>query len=370
MYQASQIALITPLRDGMNLIAKEFVASKMKSQKGVLILSEMAGAASELTEALQINPNDTQSMVNALVRAMEMPNKEQANRLMEMNKKLQRYDVKHWANNFINQQMEVKKMQADRQTKLLNEQSIEQLRQIYLKAKSRLLLLDYDGTLVGFKNDPNKAHPDDELLLLLERLRSQNGTLPVVISGRDKHTLGEWLGKSGIEMVSEHGVWIWKNNAWELNVGVVATWKPTVRPILENLVERTPGSFIEEKDYTLAWHYRKVDTELGANRVREIRDELIYLTANHNLQVLEGNKVVEIRNAGVDKGKAASLWVNRQEWEFILAIGDDHTDEDTFAALPESAFTIKVGLNRTTARYKVRSVEEARDLLSYLAADL
>ena len=152
-----------------------------------------------------------------------------------------------------------------------------------------------------------------------------------------------------------------------LNENVIATWKPDVMPLLENLVQRTPGSFIEEKDFTLAWHYRRIDNELGANRVREIRDELIYLTANHDLQVLEGNKVVEIRNAGVNKGKAASMWLNRKKWDFILAIGDDHTDEDTFGAVPESAYTVKVGLSRTLAKYKVRSVEEARELLEGLA---
>jgi len=167
--------------------------------------------------------------------------------------------------------------------------------------------------------------------------------------------------------VSEHGVWLWNGQEWNLNENVLDAWKPMVMPILEKLVERTPGSFIEEKDYTLAWHYRQIDNELGANRVREIRDELIYITANHNLQVLEGNKVVEIRNAGVDKGKAATRWLKKTDWQFSLAIGDDHTDEDTFRAMPETAYTIKVGLNRTDARYKVRSVEEARAVLEALS---
>ena len=370
LYQVADIALITPLRDGMNLVAKEYVASKDSSQKGVLILSEMAGAATEMLEALIVNPNDISSIEKALVQAMEMPEHEQAYLLSEMQKRLQRYDVKHWANNFIQQQMDTKRMQEDRQTKLLNQSSKAALLGAYRQAKNRLLLLDYDGTLVGFKNDPNDAFPDPELLETLEKIREQKGTCAVIISGRDKHTLGEWFKDAGIEMVSEHGVWLWKNKNWSLNTGVVASWKPTVRPILENLVERTPGSFIEEKDFTLAWHYRRIDNELGANRVREIRDELIYLTANHNLQVLEGNKVVEIRNAGVNKGKAASLWLNRKKWDFIMAIGDDHTDEDTFAAVPYSAYTIKVGLERTVANYKVRSVEEARELLDMLAREV
>ncbi|MEM6801808.1 MAG: bifunctional alpha,alpha-trehalose-phosphate synthase (UDP-forming)/trehalose-phosphatase [Bacteroidota bacterium] len=367
MYKASHIALITPLRDGMNLVAKEFIASKEDSKRGVLILSEMAGASEELQEAILVNPNDTKDVEKALVQAMEMPEQEQQSRLEEMQKKLKRYEVRHWANSFIQQQMESKKFQEERKTKLLSEEDLQKILADYKKAKKRLLLLDYDGTLVGFKNDPNAASPDDELYAIVKRLVSQEGTKSVIISGRDRHTLGEWFGNQNIEMVSEHGVWLWNKDKWELNAAVVDNWKSEVRPVLDNLVERTPGSFIEEKDFTLAWHYRKVDNELGVNRVREIRDELIYFTANHNLQVLEGNKVVEIRNAGVDKGKAASLWLNKEGWDFILAIGDDHTDEDTFAALPEKAYSIKVGLNKTEAKYKVGSVEDARKFLDSLS---
>lgn len=367
MYKASHIALITPLRDGMNLVAKEFIASKEDSKRGVLILSEMAGASEELQEAILVNPNDTKDVEKALVQAMEMPEQEQQNRLEEMQKKLKRYEVRHWANSFIQQQMESKKFQEERKTKLLSEEDLQKIRADYKSAAKRLLLLDYDGTLVGFKNDPNAASPDEELYAIVKRLVSQEDTKSVIISGRDRHTLGEWFGSHNIEMVSEHGVWLWNKDKWELNAAVVDNWKSEVRPVLDNLVERTPGSFIEEKDFTLAWHYRKVDNELGVNRVREIRDELIYFTANHNLQVLEGNKVVEIRNAGVDKGKAASLWLNKEKWDFILAIGDDHTDEDTFAALPEQAYTIKVGLNKTEARFKVGSVEDARKFLDSLS---
>ena len=367
MYKASHIALITPLRDGMNLVAKEFIASKEETKEGVLILSEMAGASEELQEAILVNPNDTKDVEKALVQAMEMSLEEQKSRLEEMQKKLKRYEVRHWANSFIQQQMEIKKFQEERKTKLLSAEDREKIFDSYKQAKNRLLLLDYDGTLVGFKNDPNAASPDEELYGIVARLVGREGTKSVIISGRDRHTLGEWFGDQNIEMVSEHGVWLWTNGDWQLNAAVVDNWKSDVRPVLDNLVERTPGSFIEEKDFTLAWHYRKVDNELGANRVREIRDELIYFTANHNLQVLEGNKVVEIRNAGVDKGKAASLWLNKQKWDFILAIGDDHTDEDTFAALPSHAYAIKVGLNKTEAKYKVSSVEEARKLLDELS---
>lgn len=367
MYRTADIALITPLRDGMNLVAKEFVASKEASQKGVLILSEMAGASTELSDGIIINPNDQNEIVAALEQALEMPEEDQSHALTEMQKKLKKYNVKHWAQNFIQQQMEVGKLQQDRKTKLLKDKDLEKIKKHYQSATNRLLLLDYDGTLVGFKNDPKKAFPDEELRGIVERLLSQSHTKAVIISGRDRYTLGEWFKDTGIEMVSEHGVWLWDGDGWKLNEGVMDNWKTAIMSILENLVERTPGSFIEEKDYTLAWHYRKIDNELGVNRVREIREELIYYTTNHNLQVLEGNKVVEVRNAGVNKGKAAALWLNKGEWDFILAIGDDHTDEDTFKAVPPEAYTIKVGLDRTEADFKVNSVEQARALLDSLS---
>ncbi|MEO0897119.1 MAG: bifunctional alpha,alpha-trehalose-phosphate synthase (UDP-forming)/trehalose-phosphatase [Bacteroidota bacterium] len=367
MYQAAHIALITPLRDGMNLVAKEFVASKQDDKAGVLILSEMAGAANELSEAIIINPNDQNDIADALLKAMEMPHANQRKALEEMQKRLKRYSVKHWANTFIKQQMEVKKFNQDRKTKLLSQENKAALVSDYQKADSRLLLLDYDGTLVGFKSKPEDAFPDQNLIDELTKIHNLEKTTIVIISGRDRYTLGEWFGHTGIEIVSEHGVWMWDGEKWNRNESVIDSWKPTVMPFLEDLVERTPGSFIEEKDYTLAWHYRKIDNDLGVNRVREIRDELIYLTANHNLQVLEGNKVVEIRNAGVNKGKAAGIWLNRQNWDFIMAIGDDHTDEDTFLAMPPHAYTVKVGLHKTSAKFKVQSVEEARSLISSLA---
>lgn len=367
MYKSAQIAMITPVRDGMNLVAKEFVASREDSKKGVLILSEMAGAAEELFEALLINPNNIDDMVSALEKAIEMPEEEQAHRLTEMQRRLKDYGIKKWARNFIDLLMKTKTYQYDRSAKLLDEERLEKLESAFTASKNRLLLLDYDGTLVNFKNEPSEAKPDEALYSDLKKLISRKGTKVVIISGRDRESLGAWFGHTGIELISEHGVWTWKNGNWKLNDRVSAQWKGAVRPILENLVARTPGSFIEEKDFTLAWHYRRIDKELGAKRVREIRDGLIYLTANHNLQVLEGNKVVEIRNAGVNKGKAAQKWINKMDWDFMLAIGDDHTDEDTFKAMPKDAYTIKVGLARTDARYKVMGTEEARALIAKLA---
>jgi len=364
LYHQTDIALITPLRDGMNLVAKEFVASKEESKKGVLILSEMAGASNELTEALSVNPQDANDIVDTLVEALQMDEDEQRQRLEEMQKKLKKYNVRHWANTFMNEQIKLMKSQKEKATKLLKEESKQKILTHYKNAKNRLIVLDYDGTLMGFNPDPQAVVPDDELISLLEGLRDAEGNKLVVSSGRDRDTLEKWLGHLGFDMAAEHGVWMKTNGEWKESPGMTDTWKPQIRAVLENLVERTPGSFIEEKNYSIAWHYRNIDRDLGEKRVREFRDMLLYLTANLDLQVLEGNKVVEIKNAGVNKGKAISNWIEADDYDFLFTVGDDHTDEDTFRAMPPEAYTIKVGLTQTVAKYSLLSVENVRELLT------
>lgn len=366
LYREADIAMITPLRDGMNLVAKEFIASKEASKRGVLILSEMAGASNELTEAVIVNPLDTNMMANAIHEALGMDSSEQAQRLKKMQEKLKKYNVRHWANTFIKEQLKLMEKQKDQHTRKLTPEELANLKSSYQNSSNRLLILDYDGTLMGFHHDPQAVIPDEELIHILTNLKDDQHNKLVVNSGRDKTTLNRWLGPLGIDMAAEHGVWIKKGDDWKNPEGLASEWKKDIRPLLENLVERTPGSFVEEKDYSIAWHYRQIDKDLGEKRVREFRDVLLYLTANLDLQVLEGNKVVEIKNAGVNKGKATLNWVNESEWDFILAIGDDHTDEDTFKALPDTAFTIKVGLQKSVARYNLVSVEEVRDLLKEL----
>ena len=366
LYKAADIAMITPVRDGMNLVAKEFIASKEVTKKGVLILSEMAGAAIELTDALIVNPQDANDMVNAIVQALEMPEEEQKERLEKMQKNLKRYTVKHWATTFMEEQMELKKSKDKIKTNLLKKEERGVLLNTYSKAKKRLILLDYDGTLMGFKPDPAAVIPDQELLNTLEQIKNSPENKLVVISGRDRTTLDNWLGHLEIDMAAEHGVWIKRRGEWRTSTGVKDEWKKDIRPVLETLVERTPGSFIEEKDYSIAWHYRNIDKGLGEKRVREFRDVLLYLTANLDLQVLEGNKVVEIKNAGINKGKAALYWAKKEQYDFIMAIGDDHTDEDTFKALPPTAYTIKVGLEQTAARFNVLGVKNVRKLINQL----
>jgi trehalose 6-phosphate synthase/phosphatase len=364
LYKVSQIAMITPLRDGMNLVAKEFIASKDKSEQGVLILSEMAGASNELTDALIVNPHDSDDIVETLKEALEMNASEQRWRLKKMQDHLKKYTIKNWAENFINELLELRLNQKNSAVHLLNRDTAQEIILAYKNAPSRLLILDYDGTLMNFQNDPQKVVPDAALLAILEQLCADKRNKVVINTGRDRETIAKWLEHFPIEFAAEHGVWTKKEGKWVKNPGLRNEWKPDVRSVLENLVERTPGSFIEEKEYSVAWHYRKIDKELGAKRIREFRDVLTYLTGNLDLQVLEGNKVIEIKNAGVSKGQATLAWSNQKEWDFIFAIGDDHTDEDTFKVLPKNAFTIKVGDLKSEARFNIASVEHVRSLLN------
>ena len=191
---------------------------------------------------------------------------------------------------------------------------------------------------------------------MLEELASNPKNEVVLISGRDKDTLERWFGGLNVGLVAEHGVWLKeKGKEWEMIEALGSDWKEDMRPILELCVDRTPGSFIEEKEFSLVWHYRKADPELSTMRVRELTAELVNLTANLNLQILEGSKVVEIKNSGINKGRSALRWIAKEEWDFILSIGDDRTDEDMFEVLPEIAYSLKVGLSSSLARFNLRS---------------
>ncbi len=370
LYYSADIALITPFRDGMNLIAKEYVATK-RDGKGVLILSEMAGAAKELTEALFINPNDIEGIADALHAALNMPVEEQQRRLSEMQSRLKRYDVTRWANLFIKRMHDAHQINEERKQRIWNPRIEQQLLSDYQQAHRRLLLLDYDGTLVGFHPNPEQAYPSRKVIGMVQALAQDAHNQVVIISGRDKTFLEKYFGELPMDIVAEHGMWLKSHTdeqPWQTIREPVVGWKAEIHKTLDWFVDRTPGSFIEEKEYSLAWHYRKVDPDLGEMRVRDLVDALSHDVNRLNLHVMEGNKVVEIKTAGVDKGNAARRWVERESWDFVMAIGDDYTDEDTFSVLDESAYTIKVGYKDSRARFNIPSVEDVHQLLDALRA--
>jgi trehalose 6-phosphate synthase/phosphatase len=353
LYKIADIALITPLRDGMNLVCKEYVASRT-DQTGVLILSEMAGASKELHEACIINPYDLSQTSEAIKEALNMPLEEQKRRMREMQKNLQKYDVKNWIKLFMEKLQEVHKKQKELSLKEFTPKIFKDLIKDYGDAESRKLFLDYDGTLVPLKSKPEYAHPDNQLLNLLKTISSDPKNKVVIISGRDKDSLGSWFKDlPGIDLIAEHGFWRKKDGCeWVSTAYASDEWKIKLMQILEVFINRTPGTFIEEKSNSLAWHYRNADLNLGEGRSRELIDLLQYLTTNLQLNVLEGKKVVEVKNSDVNKGTAILEWINEED-DFILAAGDDWTDEDMFRIMPERAFTIKIGFSPSFAKYNL-----------------
>ena len=367
LYRLCDVALITPLRDGMNLVAKEFVASR-PDQTGVLILSEMAGAAKEMGEALIINPVHSGDFAQALEQALAMPVDEQMRRNRLLQDRLRRYNVVRWAEDFVQALVSTQKTEAARRARVLSGQVQAGLIQQYRSAARRALLLDYDGTLVPFVEDPTLARPDHEVLELLAELGAAAGNDVAIVSGRPRRDLEEWFGTLPVSLVAEHGVWLRpKGGDWRMLKAMTTDWKERVRPILQLYVDRLPGAWLEEKEFSLAWHYRRADPEQASRRARELLDALAGFTRNIDVQVLEGNKVLEVRNTGVSKGTAALEWLKGLEADFILAIGDDWTDEDLFRALPSTAYSVRVGLANTAARYYLINHTAVRRVLRELS---
>jgi len=368
LYAVSDVALVTPLRDGMNLVAKEYVASRL-DQTGVLVLSEMAGAAKDLPEAIIINPNDRQEIACALKRALEMPVEEQVRRNTVMQKRLREQDVTRWAIDFLSQLNGDTFHDEASPAIHLSLAARRYLIHDFQERTRRLLLLDYDGTLVPFAPSPDLARPTRRLLDVLRSLASNPANEIVLITGRDRPTLENWFKGLRVGFAAEHGALIKQGSAeWKLLKPLPVVWKDTIFPILKTYADRLPGAFVEEKEFSLVWHYRAAEPVQGDVIAHELADHLLAFTANIDIQVLQGSKVIEIRNAGVNKGLAVQQWLAKEPFDFILALGDDSTDEDMFAVLPAWATSIHVGSFPTRARFNLHNSSEVIQLLEELVS--
>nr|WP_294923257.1 bifunctional alpha,alpha-trehalose-phosphate synthase (UDP-forming)/trehalose-phosphatase [uncultured Flavobacterium sp.] len=363
LYIAADVALITPIRDGMNLVAKEYVATRTDGT-GVLILSEMAGAAKEMHEGLLINPNNFEQIADTLKHALEMPAEEQKTRMDALQARISRYNVERWAKEFLKSLYATKIPLPLAITKKIDTDIIQEMSLKYKNANKRLFLLDYDGTLVGFKNIPNEAMPDQEIYNLLDGIAEKENTEVVIISGRDRKTLEHWFGHKNYTLITDHGVWLRKKEMdWVSLESLKGDWKENVRPVLETFTDSTPGTFIEEKEFSLAWHYRTADVDLANIRIMELKHVLTRLLANNSLSVLEGNKVLEVKSSNVNKGRAAARLITDYNYDFIVTIGDDWTDEFMFQEVPDDSYTIKVGKGKTIARYFTSDTLQVREIL-------
>lgn len=368
LYRAADVMVVTPLRDGMNLVAKEYVACRVNDD-GVLVLSEFAGAAWELGEAMHVNPYNVHQTALALRQAILMPPDEQRARMVPLRRRIREADVHAWVRGFV-AALDAAAARPPDETAEENPPTEEEIAQMH-SARRLHLLLDYDGTLVPFAARPELATPDADLIELLTALTSHPRLSVHILSGRNRTLLDEWFGHLPIGLHAEHGLRSrMPGGEWRANAVVSQGWKERIRPVLEQFAVRTPGAFVEEKEAALCWHYRLADPELGQTQSRELTLHLTSFLANLPVEVMPGHRIVEVRQHGVNKGivlPAILASIITSPEEFVVALGDDRTDEDLFAALPEHCVGIKVGSGPTLATRRLRDHEAVRAFLRDLA---
>lgn len=354
LYSAAQVALVTPLIDGMNLVAKEYLACH-KDGKGSLILSEFAGAAHELYDAIIVNPYDIESMVNGLQRAIDVDTHDKQ-RSSIMRKHILEFDSQNWARAFVRQ---MQSMSDSRMPSGAGDTSLDKVIDLFSKATRAAIFLDYDGTLREFERLPSQAAPNKELLGLLENLSAKHDVH--ILSGRKSSDLDKWLGRLPITLISEHGYSIrfadkdkWKKMQKRLNL----SWKPQIIEIFERYVATTPGSFIEDKNCSVVWHYRRSDPEFGAWKSQMLLGMLSEMISNLPIEVHQGHFTIQVSSVQVNKGAAVQQCLSKTDYDHIICAGDDPTDETMFTVDHPGLHSIKIGKGDTHAQYRIPSPAE------------
>jgi len=362
LYRAADVMVVTPVRDGMNLVAKEFVAAR-PDEDGVLVLSEFAGAAAELREALLVNPFAIDQTAETYARALALPQEERRARMRSLRRRVFSFDVDWWARSYLDALEEATAAPAFQPESRPEELDLALGRM--RDAKRLVLLLDYDGTLVPYAPLPELASPDAALLELLGGLAKRPGTTVHVVSGRPRETLERWLGTLPIGLHAEHGLWSRAAGVseWIARGDAPVEWRDRMRGIFEQFAVHTPGTLVEEKTGSIAWHYRMADPEYGVQQASELRLHLAALLRQSPFEVLVGEKVIEVRLRGVSKG---AIVRELPSDALVVALGDDRIDEELFAALPESGIAVHVGPAPSRAPLRLASVLEARRLLEAL----
>ncbi len=352
LYRAADVALVTPIRDGMNLVALEYVAARGE-RGGNLILSEFTGAAHCLAGARLVNPYNSSRLAGVIAEALDSdsPHSESFGHMLNF---VNENTSMRWANHFLDR---LEEFSGDP----THEAALFRVREHRMKArveKARrpLVFLDYDGTLRSYVINPREAVPDARILNVLEEL-AQHATV-YVVSGRDGNTLESWLGQLPIGLVAEHGLSMrapgekWHQRA---NISGSALTR-LVRPLFEDFTRRTPGSAIEYKKAAIAWHYRAADPEYSVFQAMELLTRLEDLLKRRPYKVLRGSRVIEVRHEHVTKGNAVAHLLDRHpDADFLFCAGDDRTDEDMMRAIPDSwqarAVTCWVGSVNPWAAY-------------------
>jgi trehalose 6-phosphate synthase/phosphatase len=363
LYVRADAALVTPLVDGMNLVAKEYAACQVDGD-GVLILSEFAGAAQELFNAILVNPYDIDAVARAAAEALDMSKEERRVRMLPMRRRVLQYDVVHWADDFI-------RMLSDPLTEIRSALDFNAFSKEIIQAVSdgderKFFFLDYDGTLREFEDNPEDAAPTAELRDIFSKLHSRLDFDVNLISGRDTDFLDKYFCDYRFTLAAEQGYLVRRpGRPWAaFNPDADLSWIKDVEKIFSLYALSTPGSAVEVKRSSIVWHYRKADPEFGMWKANHLIGELTEAVSNLPVEIQHGNRVVEVRSQQVSKGIIVErLLKERGGSGVVLCIGDDQTDESMLQLIRPSLFSVKVGEGATSAKYRIASPAQVRALL-------
>jgi trehalose 6-phosphate synthase/phosphatase len=389
LYRAADVMLVTPLRDGMNLVAKEYVAVRGSETSGVLILSEFAGAAAEMREALLVNPYDINAMARAIRGALKIDPLEMRMRMEALRGRIFSRSVHDWART----QLDALTATSDPNDSAPNDSSLIGLfestfeepprldigtmpnaTRAWKDSAPRLLILDYDGTLVPLAASPAAATPDRELYSLLGELAQLPHTGIAIVSGRPQADLERWFGPMPLTLAAEHGTWLRLLGTHWQNMGdVTIAERDEIVSRMQQASRGAYGSLVESKTSGAAFHFRNVEPAVAARTARHLRSTLLR-ELSPTWELVDGKLVIEAKSRNVGKGRVleqilphhlgASTATDR-----VLCIGDDRTDEDMFRVLSPYGLTIHVGRGPSAARSYVESTRQVRHLLQALLND-
>jgi trehalose 6-phosphate synthase/phosphatase len=358
LYRLADVMMVTPLRDGMNLVAQEFVLCQTDdpgggaSRRGALLLSEFAGAAYVLPGAVLVNPWDMDELADRLVEALALDSAERRRRLDLMANRVEQLDSARWAQGFLDRLGRFARAQP-RPARPLDGRARETLAALFAGDRRRTFLLDYDGTLRELVGHPDLAVPTPEIRDLLRDLAALPHTDVHVVSGRTRESLDAWLGDLPISLCAEHGYLVRPAfGEWEAPLDVDLSWLPRAERLFRRVAADVPGTMVERKTASVSWHYRQAEPEYGAWRARELLVALENMLAGISAEVLPGRRVIEVRARGVNKGVYLEtlLAARGGRQARIFAAGDDVTDNDVFRVLPRGSIAIHVGGFRPGSR--------------------
>eukprot|EP01132_Coremiostelium_polycephalum_P002771 gene2771-3445_t len=370
LYKLADIALITPIRDGMNLTSHEYVVCQ-KDTHGVLILSEFTGAARCLGGSIIVNPFSKKEMTSAIIEALNMKKEDRRLKHQINYNYVLANTSSFWAKRFLWDLLEMMLSEAKESKVPLVD--IPTVISHFDHSKKRVLLLDYDGTLTPLVRHPNLAIPSKQLIESLLALCKDPRNDIYVISGRDRVSLENWLGQIPVGLSCEHGGFFrppGENQQWVENPKAETSWKENVLSIMQDFEDRTPGSFVEHKQINLTWHYRNADPDYGKYQARELVAQLHAVANKFPLDILVGKKAIEVKPIGINKGEIVKTILHKCDTaDFILCIGDDKTDEDMFKALidSEKSITIKVTSDKKESTKAKSTIEDCKDVINLLS---